>query len=35
MSTLLATAGDLAQAVDGTPAETVPLNTLWIVVLPR
>ena len=32
MSTLLATADDLAQAVDGTLAETVPLNTLWIVV---
>ncbi len=31
MSTLLATADDLAQAVDGKLAETVPLNTLWIV----
>ena len=31
MSTLLATADDLVQAVDGKLAETVPLNTLWVV----
>ncbi len=32
MSTLLATADDLARAVDGSLPETVPLNTLWVVV---
>jgi ammonium transporter, Amt family len=32
MSTLLATADDLARAVDGTLPETVPVNTLWVVV---
>ena len=32
MSTLLATADDLARAVDGRLPETVPLNTLWVVV---
>ena len=31
MSTLLATADDLVQAVDGTLADTVPVNTLWVV----
>src|SRR5829696_1946445 len=32
MSSLLATADDLVQAVDGKLAETVPLNTLWVVI---
>ena len=32
MSTLLATADDLARAVDGTLPETVPVNTMWVVV---
>jgi Amt family ammonium transporter len=32
MSTLLATADDLVQAVDGTLAETVTTNTLWVLV---
>ena len=32
MSTLLATADDLTRAVDGSLPETVPLNTLWVVV---
>ena len=32
MSSLLATADDLRQAVDGTLADTVPVNTLWVVI---
>ena len=32
MSTLLATADDLAQAIDGTLSETVAMNTLWVVI---
>ena len=32
MSTLLATADDLARAVDGTLPDTVPVNTMWVVV---
>src|SRR5215204_4317321 len=32
MSTLLATADDLVQAVDGKLADTVPVNTLWVVI---
>jgi ammonium transporter, Amt family len=32
MSTLLATADDLAQAVDGKLADTVAVNTLWVVI---
>ena len=32
MSTLIATADDLVQAVDGKLADTVPVNTLWVVI---
>ena len=32
MSTLIATADDLVQAVDGTLADTVPVNTIWVVI---
>jgi ammonium transporter, Amt family len=32
MPTLLATADDLAQAIDGTLSETVPMNTMWVVI---
>jgi ammonium transporter, Amt family len=32
MSTLLATADDLVQAVDGKLADTVAVNTLWVVI---
>jgi Amt family ammonium transporter len=32
MSTLLATADDLAKAIDGTLSETVAMNTLWVVI---
>ena len=32
MSTLIATADDLRRAVDGTLADTVPVNTLWVVI---
>ena len=32
MSLPLATADDLRQAVDGTLADTVPVNTLWVVI---
>jgi ammonium transporter, Amt family len=32
MSSVLATADDLVQAVDGRLAETVPVNTLWVIV---
>ena len=32
MDFVLATADDLRQAVDGTLAETVPINTMWVVV---
>src|SRR3712207_3276168 len=32
MSSVLATADDLVQAVDGKLAETVPVNTLWVIV---
>jgi Amt family ammonium transporter len=32
MSTLIATADDLAQAIDGTLSETVAMNTLWVVI---
>ncbi len=32
MATLLATADDLTRAIDGNLGETVPLNTLWVVV---
>jgi Amt family ammonium transporter len=32
MSLVLATADDLAQAIDGKLADTVPANTLWVVV---
>jgi len=32
MSTLLATADDLVQAVDGKLADTVPVNTMWVVI---
>jgi Amt family ammonium transporter len=32
MSILIATADDLVQAVDGKLADTVPVNTLWVVI---
>ena len=32
MSSLIATADDLVQAVDGKLADTVPVNTLWVVI---
>src|SRR5687767_15591462 len=32
MSFVLATADDLRQAIDGRLAETVPTNTLWVVI---
>ena len=32
MDLLLATADDLAQAIDGKLSETVPVNTMWVVV---
>src|SRR5688572_10198996 len=32
MSSLIATADDLVQAVDGKLADTVPVNTMWVVV---
>jgi ammonium transporter, Amt family len=32
MSTLIATADDLVQAVDGKLADTVPVNTMWVVI---
>ena len=32
MDFVFATADDLAQAIDGTLGETVPVNTLWVVV---
>ncbi len=32
MSSVLATADDLRQAIDGRLAETVPTNTLWVVI---
>ena len=32
MSSVLATADDLRQAIDGKLAETVPTNTLWVVI---
>ena len=32
MSSLLATADDLAQAIDGTLSETVATNTLWVII---
>src|SRR4029450_1052983 len=32
MDLLLATADDLAQAVDGKLGDTVPINTLWVLV---
>ncbi len=32
MSSLIATADDLRQAVDGTLPDTVPVNTLWVVI---
>ena len=32
MSSLIATADDLVQAVDGKLADTVPVNTMWVVI---